>query len=166
MKVLDYHVSFGDSRKNPDLVNKPKQIIIHCMGQYIIDKDGVRWSAHKWLEKLRISAHRIVWTEDHIIKMRSDFERAYHAKGHNTDTLGMEFVVEGEFRNLEELNERIKEPYLTDYQYDAGLWQVRDWMKKHNIEQLNDNITTHVKLSPERRQDPGVGFPEQFFYDL
>ena len=135
------------------------------MGEYI-EYHGKIYPAHRWLEFLKLSAHAIVWPSGAINRLRLDNQGAFHAKGHNTNTLGIEFIVPGKYQNLDQLNQRMKTPYLTPEQYESGLWQVRTWMQEHNIEQINNNITTHTKLSPERRQDPGAGFPEQFFYDL
>jgi N-acetyl-anhydromuramyl-L-alanine amidase AmpD len=159
MNILNYHVPHGSH------FNNPQRIIIHAIGEVIV-RDGVEWPADKFLEEIGLSCHAIIWPDGDVTRMRNDSEGAYHAKGHNTDTLGIEFAVKGEFHSYQEFTDRIKTPYLTMKQYDTGLWQVRDWMQRHDIRQTKDTIVTHAELSPERKVDPGVGFPQTFFYDL
>ncbi len=137
---------------------EPSRIVIHAMGEYI---GGV--AAVEFLENVGLSAHILVCPNGDIIRCRRDNQGAYHAKGYNNDSLGIEFLVTGD-HNYSSFREMIKDPYLTSMQYEAGLQFVRDeWFIKRGI-MLMDR---HSDLSPERKQDPGDGFPwEQFMREV
>jgi AmpD protein len=130
----------------------PKRIVVHAMGEFI-DTDDVDYHAPDWLRKLGLSAHAFVTPSGVIIRSRPDGKGAYHAKGYNTDSLGVEFLVPG-LHTYGTFIEAIKGPYLTNAQYDAGVELVRDWCALWNIE----NIDRHSDLSPGRKADPGDGF--------
>ncbi|NIW97184.1 MAG: hypothetical protein GWN13_02855 [Phycisphaerae bacterium] len=131
------------------------------MAEYI-DADPRDYHAVDWLDKLGLSAHCLVTPSGVIIKTRSDEQIAYHAKGFNNHSLGIEFLVPGVHTYATFLQE-IKIPYVTDEQYNAGLDQVRDWVSRYGI----TKIFRHSDLDPARKKDPGDGFPwSKFMEDL
>ena len=119
----------------------PDTIVFHAMAEYlVIDKATAKsmnvvagiYHASRWLEVIGLSAHALVATSGVIIRQRRDQEVAWHAKGHNVNTLGIEFLVQGEHTYASFL-ERIKTRYLTQEQIDAGQEQILQWGDMHNI---------------------------------
>ncbi len=49
----------------------------------------------------------------------------------------------------------IETPYATDSQINSGIEIIRKWKELHNIK----NVAMHSDKSPERKSDPGKGFP-------
>jgi len=150
------HLVHGSSR-----LNKPKRIIVHAMAEYIID--GKRKDhAVPFLERYELSAHALAAPDGSIYRCREDDENAWHAKGYNRDSLGIEFLVPGD-HDYASFLEAIKHPYLTDAEYTNGLEQVREWMDLYPIV----SVDRHSDVSPGRKVDPGDGFPwEEFRADL
>lgn len=131
--------------------NKPKMIVVHAMGEYINDPDPI--FAPDFLEKYGLSAHALIVPNGDVMICRNEQTGAYHAKGHNTDTLGIEFLVRGE-HDYSSFIETIKTNYVTSNQWIAGIELVRSWIEKFDIR----NIQRHSSLSPGRKVDPGTGF--------
>lgn len=139
--------------------NSPKKIIIHAMGQFI---EGTY--APYFLKEIGLSAHYLVDPSGVRIRCRQDEQGAYHAKGHNTDSLGIEFLVAGN-HNYQTFLEEIERHYVTEKQFWSGLYVVRNWMEKFQI--IRPYIQTHSEIDPQRKKDPGGGFPlERFFNEL
>lgn len=141
--------------------NSPKRIIIHAMSEYI-KYEGEVLHAYAFLKKIGLSAHALVTPDGVIMKCRKDERGAYHAKGHNTDTLGVEFLVEGLHTYSEFLN-AIDKKYLTDKQLYSGQKLVKGWMIKWNIDKKN--VLLHSEVSPERKKDAGNGFVNSGFFN-
>ena len=156
MNKFPAHLAHG----SPGL-NEPKRIIVHAMAEYIID--GKRTDhAVPFLERYRLSAHALVAPDGSIYRCREDDEKAWHAKGYNRDSLGIEFLVPGD-HDYGSFLEAIKRPYLTDAEYTNGLEQVREWMDLYPVV----SVDRHSDVSPGRKVDPGDGFPwEEFKADL
>lgn len=155
MKIIT-HLEHGASTQTPKL------IVLHAMGEFI---GGDDWKSHavQFLDNKGYSAHSLIAPENTKepatnYRLREDNEGAYHAKGFNTDSLGMEFLVQGQHTYATFL-EAMKTKYLTEEQFQLGLAQVREWLNAWPIEK----ITRHSDLSPERKVDPGIGFPYQDF---
>ena len=128
----------------------PNRIVVHAMGEYI---GGVH--AVDFLRNIGLSAHILVCPDKTIIRCRQDNQGAYHAKGYNDDSLGIEFLVAGN-HSYGTFSEAIKKAYLKPGQYEVGMEFVRnEWFIKRGI-MLMDR---HCDLSPERKVDPGSGFP-------
>lgn len=155
MSTIDIHLPHGNS-----VTNRPTLIVIHAMGEYI--KDGRSLYAPEFLNLYGLSAHALVAPNGDIIRCRSDDETAWHARGHNTNSLGIEFLCGGR-HDYASFVEAIKHPYLTQQQYSSGVEQVRSWMELYGIKR----VARHSDLSPGRKVDPGNGFPWQdFLHDI
>ena len=133
----------------------PTRIIVHAMGELIGGIPAVDFLR----DVVKLSAHVLVCPNGDVIRCRRDNQGAYHAKGFNANSLGIEVLVAGN-HDYGSFKKMITEPYLTSAQYEAGVQFVRDeWVTKRGIAQID----RHSDVSPERKVDPGDGFPwEQF----
>lgn len=143
--------------------NTPSIIIVHSMSEFFFNEDEGKHHATKLLENLGLSAHRLVTPDGDMIKCREDNQGAYHAKGHNTNTLGIEILMEG-LHTYEEFIEKLKHPWVTDDQFKNTAYIVSSWMAKWSIP--IDNVVTHAQIDPARKHDPGEGFPMDKFKEL
>lgn len=133
----------------------PTSIVVHSMA-YQIDYDGERLYAATFLDRIGLSAHLLVSLDGTLIKCKEEDRVAWHAKGHNQATLGIEFLVPDCY-NYSEFLERIKRPFLNDKQWEAGIEAVRQWMFVWNIPV--EHTVRHSDIDPKRKVDPGEGFP-------
>lgn len=145
----------GGSRRN-----SPRMIVVHAMGEFLLDPMPIH--ATDFLEKIGLSAHALVSPNGIVYITRDDDQGAWHAKGYNRDTLGIEFLVEGH-HNYGSFLEAIKRDYITEAQWDAGVTVVRGWVIAHNIQR--DRVVRHCDISPGRKVDPGDGFKWMNFLD-
>lgn len=156
VKVEGPEVRYMKSLKGA-AVQVPKMIVLHAMGEFVENVFAV-----DFLKSVGFSVHAMITPAGSIIRCRDDDEGAYHAGDFNTDSLGVEFLVEGS-HNWSSFLAAIQNKYLTDKQYETGVYLVKQWLAKHKIEK----VTTHSSLSPARKFDPGPGFPlKQFEKDI
>ena len=135
----------------------PNRIIVHAMGEYILDEH-----APDFLISQGLSAHVLAAPDGTLIRCRADEEGAYHALGFNTDSLGIEMLVAGH-HDYGSFLKAIEAPWVTDAQYAAVVKQCREWMQKFSI----TRIERHCDVSPGRKLDPGTGFPwDKFLTEL
>ena len=140
----------------------PNKIVLHSMGEYITFDSGEKKHASDFLKSIGLSVHALICPDGTVLRCREDTQGAWHAKGHNKNSLGVEFLVEGNY-NYTSFIKTIKKPYLTFDQHVAGVELIREWCSKYDIK----SIDTHSALSPKRKFDPGTGFPlEQLLIDV
>lgn len=133
--------------------NNPKMIVVHAMGEFILDPRPIH--ATDFLAKLGLSAHALICPDGDVYICRDDDQGAYHARGYNTDSLGVEFLVEGH-HDYSSFIDAIKKNYITSAQWDAGVRAVRSWVDAYKIP--HDKLVRHSDISPGRKVDPGTGF--------
>ncbi|MEO9801970.1 MAG: peptidoglycan recognition family protein [Reichenbachiella sp.] len=150
MQIATIESQFGGGSQNPD------KIIIHAMGEYI-DNGQKDYHAKEWLDVLGLSAHYLVCPSGVIIQTRNIDQKTWHAKGHNTNTVGIEFLVSG-LHTYGTFLEAIKRKYLTKQQYDAGVALCLQ-LKGKGLSKMD----RHETLDPGRKFDPGKGFPWETF---
>ena len=153
MKIVNKHLKHGGG------IQKPDRIVVHAMGEYILH-EGVYKHAVDLLNDIGLSAHALIEPDGTIIRCREDSEMAWHAKGYNKNSLGVEFLVKGKHDHTS-FKKAISENYLTFNQHCAGIELIRDWRSKHNIQ----SVSRHSDLSPDRKIDPGKGFPWTLFIE-
>ena len=157
-----------------DRTNDPKLITLHAMGEYIhADKNAVDYyathgkflelgrdyHAPEWLRALGLSAHQLICPGGMRIKCREDNHGAWHARGFNEDSLGVEFLVRG-IHTYDTFLAAIALPWVDNDQFSEGQELVRYWMETHDIRKFG--VKYHSELSPGRKKDPGAGFPSSF----
>ena len=140
--------------------NSPRMIVVHAMGEFLLDPHPIH--ASDFLEKLGLSAHALVSPNGDITICRDDDQGAYHARGYNTDSLGIEVLVQGH-HNYGTFLEKIKTDWVTDEQWDATVTAVRHWMQAYDIPL--HKVVRHSDISPGRKVDPGVGFKWEKFLE-
>lgn len=139
--------------------NEPKLLVIHAMGEWI--HDGNYYHAPDYLVKLGLSCHYLITPSGVIIKTREEHQTAWHAKGFNTHSIGIEFLVQG-VHNYETFLKAIRNPYLSDDQIKSGLDLISGIRRRYpGIE-----IKRHSDLDPARKSDPGEGFQFEYFINL
>jgi N-acetyl-anhydromuramyl-L-alanine amidase AmpD len=155
MDVVYKYSTAGASR------NKPNMIVVHAMAEWLtvedIDYHAVEWLAHKGY-----SSHAFVTPSGVVVRTRADGEGAYHAKGYNTNTLGVEFLVSG-LHDYDTFLTAMKRNYLTEPQYFAGLELVKKWMNKYDIPK--ERVVMHSDIDPKRKFDAGEGFVNSGFFN-
>jgi len=139
----------------------PRRIVVHAMAHQI-DDEGKRVYAATYLDRVGLSAHILVAPDGTLIRCRQDCEGAYHAKGYNTDSLGIEVLVPNVY-SYTPFVERIKEPWVGLRQLTATVDQVADWCREYGIKPERGQLDRHSDIDPERKVDPGQGFP---WYDF
>ncbi len=139
--------------------NNPKLIVIHAMAEYIIDPSPI--FAPDFLEKYGLSAHALIVPNGDVMICRGDQTGAYHARGFNTDSLGVEFLVPGAHDYGTFIN-TMKTDWATREQLSAGIELVSGWCKKYGIDPYDEDdkkgVKRHSDISPGRKLDPGTGF--------
>ena len=148
---------------------RPKTICLHSIGEWIhldlkIAKQlGIEkrdYYCIEFLEAIGYSAHGVISPNGLFIKCRETRQGAFHAKNFNEDSLGLEFMVPG-LHTLATMHRVIENPWLPDPEFTTGVEVVRGWKDEYNIRV--QEIYTHEQLSPERKKDPGAGFPLEPF---
>lgn len=134
----------------------PDRIIIHSIGEYIIDKasgEEIVYHASDYLEKIKLSAHYLIQPDGDVIQCRKPDLIAWHALGDNRDTIGIEVLIEGE-HNYNSFLERIKEDWVKPIQMKNLIILINNLCTQYRIKK----IERHSDIDPERKYDPGTGF--------
>jgi len=126
-------------------------IVVHSMGEFINDPHPIH--ASDFLVKMGYSAHALISPNGDVYVCRDDDQGAYHARGYNTDSLGVEVLVEGH-HNYGTFLEAIKTDWVTLAQMDTLTEVVKSWLSAYDIKRL----VRHSDISPGRKVDPGAGF--------
>ncbi len=138
----------------------PKRIVIHAMGEFIRPPGHKHiWPALDWLRYIGLSAHALVTPSGVIMETRDCNLVAWHAKGHNTDTLGVEFLVPG-IHDYDSLCRIMAFTWPSAAQYEAGRGLIATWRSNWDIPR--EEIYRHSTLDPDRRDDPGAGFEMEY----
>lgn len=162
MNIIERPLKAGSKTNNPEL------IIVHSMGEYINLKSGPKF-APNFLEDVGFSAHALIIPNSDVMICRQPNQGAYHAKGFNTDSLGVEVLVPGGYVYGTFL-EKIKTDWCSFGQYQALAELVSSWCHEFNIDPFDKRekhgVKRHSDVSPERKVDPGEGFKWEEFKEL
>lgn len=138
----------------------PKRIIVHSMAEYL-HHNGQRMHAPDFITSMGWSVHAYVCPDGQVIRQRRDDQGAWHAKGFNTDSLGVEILVAGEW-NYSTFLARIKEDWCDPVQFYSAAGTVCSWAEQWGI----STIDRHSDVDPSRKFDPGAGFDWERFLKL
>jgi N-acetyl-anhydromuramyl-L-alanine amidase AmpD len=148
MNIIEKPSAHGGGKQTPN------RIIVHAMGSQI-DYEGKRLDAADFLQKIGLSAHALIANDGTVIRCRNDDRMAWHAKGHNSNTLGVEVLVK-DAHNISELYDCMK---AQNWPSSRQLWSliglVVRWCEQHDIQK----IQRHSDIDSPRKKDPGTGFP-------
>lgn len=154
MMIANMPLTHGGSR-----TNKPSRVVVHAMAEYI-EQGGRDFTAYELLDRLGLSAHALVTPSGVVIRCRDDDEHAYHAKGHNRNSLGVEVLVPG-VHTYTTFLEAMKTEWVSDEQYVATVELVKSWVDRYHIGETG--VVRHLDIDPGRKHDPGDGFPWDSF---
>lgn len=149
MNVIKRYSGIGGGIQTPD------KLVIHSMGEII---NGMY--ADAFLQSIGLSAHFLLQPNGDFVKCRKTTLKAWHAKGFNTNTVGIEVLVEGEHTYESFLN-RIKEDWVKPEQTEALIEMANGIITHYDIS--HDNVLRHSDISPERKVDPGSGMDWDYF---
>lgn len=137
---------------------RPDKIIIHSMAEFI-EMGEIDYPAWEHLRRIGLSAHAFVTATGVVVRSRGDTQGAYHARGFNAHSLGLEFLVPG-VHTYATFLAAIRQQYLTHAQVMAGLTLVKQWVQKWDIPK--SRLYRHSDLTG-KKPDPGNGFPWEWF---
>lgn len=146
-----------------------RQLVVHAMGEHIINRDP-QWpigtiAAWDWLKARGLSAHALIAPDGTITECVPRDQRAFHALGHNSGTLGVELLVAGthtydslalalgwDLRTWAPADPLPPDPYGSPQYTSLAWWLAREaaalcltW----------DAVTSHDRLDRSRKFDPG-----------
>jgi N-acetyl-anhydromuramyl-L-alanine amidase AmpD len=160
MNVIKRYTNIGGGIQTPSL------LVIHAMAEFIKLDESIQvrgktikagiYPAHDWLQELGLSAHFLIEPNGDIIKQRSTKEVCWHAKGYNTDSVGIEVLVSG-VHDYASFKEAIKTDWVKPDQFESTIEIANDIVTWFDIDKGN-KVVRHSDLSPGRKVDPGSGF--------
>lgn len=136
----------------------PDRIVVHAMAYQLDTKDGRLYAASFLDRVVKLSAHILVAPDATPIRCRRDDQVAWHAKGFNTNSLGIEVLVPGVY-NYDTFLRAIDEPWVRQRQFNMVAGVIRHWRDKWGIDFEPGEIDRHSDVDPDRKHDPGEGFP-------
>ncbi len=133
-------------------------LVVHAMGEWVIDGDGVFRHCTDHLQWLGLSVHAFCLPDGRIIESVATDRLAFHAGPVNDRSIGIELIVAGghDLMSLEQRMDENENPPYTPAQYQAAGWWLRRCADEHRLSFAA--LRTHAELDPERKKDPGRAF--------
>jgi len=144
MKVIKRYSGIGGG------VQLPTRLIIHSMSEIIDDKH-----ASAFLQGVKLSAHFLIEVNGDVMKLRKTHEVAWHARSHNTNSIGIEVLVKGEHTYQSFLDD-IQTDWVFHEQYDSLIELSKNIQEYYDISK--EDVVRHSDIDPGRKFDPGTGF--------
>lgn len=113
-----------------------KRIILHC-DTSPNEQATINWFANP---DARASYHVLVGRDGRLYRFVPDLKMAWHAKGHNANSLGLSFS-----------NRNNKQEPLTSVQIAVAKGVIQRWLRGFPT---ITTITTHHDVDPKRKTDP------------
>ncbi|MBK1647567.1 hypothetical protein CKO36_02885 [Rhabdochromatium marinum] len=152
------------------VVGKPRQaavrqIVIHATGGPDCDasrrfRGGTLAGIvqHFLRNQGRISIHYVIGRDGSIVSMVPESQVAYHVRGHNQDSIGIELVNDGDGMD----------PFDAT-QIDRLIALLRELLERYGLDvtaikshaELDDSTIDCNGIEMKRKQDPGQAFPWQ-----
>ena len=140
-----------------------RQIVIHATGGPDCEPsrrfrsgtlDGI--VGHFQRNRKRISIHYIIGRTGEIVRMVPESRVAFHVRGHNADSIGIELVNDGDGRD----------PF-SEPQIQALIRLLQDLLARHRLDatalkshaELDDSELVCGGRRLKRKVDPGAAFP-------
>lgn len=144
-------------------------VVLHAIGEWVVDSTnlggkgrGYVWHCTDWLRAIGRSTHAFVLPDGLIVREVDSHYKAWHARGHNSRSVGIEFALRGvwPYHKFQAAmrGERDDAAY-TPAQTQAALSWVRARAAEHAFRLTEHSVRTHQQLDPERKLDPGSIFP-------
>ena len=135
--------------------HKIDTIVIHAMSEYF-DHNGEHKHATQLLNSMGLSCHYMVTPGGSIIKCADPRElTAWHAKGHNFNSIGIELLVPG-INDYDDFVWAMKNvSWISDTQDNALAHLCSRLIVEYDIN-AHDGIKLHCEIDPERKVDPGM----------
>lgn len=135
------------------LIQVPDILVIHAIGQRIkIREPAVR--SIPFLNESRLSAHLVIAVNGDKFQCREFDKIAWHAKGFNKNSIGVEVEVEGD-HDYGSFRKAIETDWVKEVQYESLVEASREIISVYPIKK----VARHSDLDPNRKVDPGDGFP-------
>lgn len=165
MGVVIPGLQFAEKSMNPPGPGGTKYLVIHAMSEYLFNEGRV-WPAAEFLKSQGLSVHYTVLPDGTPVKHLDAKWMGAHAKGHNLHTVGVELLLSG-LHSYETFLTDIKWPAAySDRQYEGLLTIMKSLVSGGHISDPLSDWTTHHKLDPTRKFDPGMGFSQSHWYFL
>lgn len=133
-----------------------RRIVVHAMGEWVQTEQGPI-QAWDYLAQIGLSCHAYVTPSGIIVRQVDDAQVAFHAGRDNADTLGVEVLLGG-VHNLASLWKGIDRiGWVGGEQFSALEDVVIEWCRRYELGA--DALVRHSDLDPQRKRDPGKGFP-------
>jgi len=166
MTIVDVPNSNHGRKRLP---NEIQFFVVHAHAEWVVDLNndaglgkGRIWHCTDWLRAIGLSCHAWCMPDGRIVREVDSWRKAFHARGFNRVSIGMEFVVPGVW-TYDKLHRAWDsgEPaeLYPDIQIEAGLDWFRARADEHDIPRTTSTIRTHRQLDPQRKLDPGEQFP-------
>ena len=134
-------------------------LVVHAMGEWIVDDEGQFHHATDWLDRLRLSVHAFILPDGRIVQtLDPKHFVAFHAKSVNNISAGAEFLIAGP-QSYHDLLERMRDttrPPYTEAQYRSGGYLYGRWARTLGLPWAA--VQGHEAIDPDRKYDPGPSF--------
>lgn len=163
LKTINLPTGCGNIRSSSTKLDK---IVIHAMSEYI-DYEGEHMHASTFLNRIGLSCHYMISPSGNIIQCGNPSElRAWHAKGHNLTSIGIEILVPG-LNSYSEFIKTLNHSWVSSKQYQALAELCAVCMDDYDmILRCERHIFGHDQLDPKRKKDPGKCFNWEFLFTL
>ncbi len=133
-------------------------LVVHAMGEWVIDDLGEYHYCSDWLNILKLSVHAFCLPDGRILQSVSPDHVAFHAKEFNPHSVGMEFIIAGAhtYQTFLQRIADVNHPPFTPAQYLSGGWWFRQQAQRFHL--TFQHIKSHKELAPHRKEDPGAAF--------
>jgi N-acetyl-anhydromuramyl-L-alanine amidase AmpD len=114
---------------------------------------------HFLRNRSRISIHYVIGRDGRVVAMVPESQIAWHVRGHNQDSIGIELVNDGD--GIDQ---------YTDPQIDSLIELLRGLLERHGLgvdavkthDELDDSTIVCNGVVIKRKQDPGRAFPREW----
>lgn len=137
-------------------------LVVHAIAEYIEDDTGRVWPVWDYLEHRGLSCHDLVMPSGVHIECREatnlEVEKAWHARGYNSRSVGIEVVVPGVHTYTSFLRAINGYAWVTNAAYAKAVDVAVKRCRTFDLDP-ETQMKRHSDLDPDRKQDPGDKFP-------